>query len=182
MAVGRQVLIVGGARSGKSRLAQGFADASGLSKVLIATAQALDGEMEERIARHRAERAGGAWRVREEPRALAEALMKECARDRVVVVDCLTLWLSNLLLAGIDADDASLRLAASLAAAPGPVLLVSNEVGCGVVPATSLGRRFRDEQGRLNQRIAAACDTVIAVTAGCPIIVKPAPAVDFTLA
>ncbi|HEY8384009.1 MAG TPA: bifunctional adenosylcobinamide kinase/adenosylcobinamide-phosphate guanylyltransferase [Microvirga sp.] len=176
----RRILVLGGARSGKSRTAQGLAEASGLDRVFVATAQAWDDEMRERIALHQAERTG--WRTREEPRALPQAIAEEAALGRVVLADCLTLWLSNLVLAEEDVDAATDALVAALAAVAGPVVLVSNEVGHGIVPATPLGRRFRDAQGRLNQRVAAACDAVLFVTAGCPILIKPAPALAINLA
>jgi adenosylcobinamide kinase/adenosylcobinamide-phosphate guanylyltransferase len=176
----RRVLVLGGARSGKSRLALDLAERSGLAKVLIATAEAFDDEMRIRILHHRRER-DSTWRVREEPYALPDAVVQESGTNRVVVVDCLTLWLSNLMLAGGHADDAAAALSAALGEAKGPVILVSNEVGQGIVPATPMGRGFRDAQGRLNRQAAAACDAVIAVTAGCPILVKPAPPLDVRL-
>ena len=172
-------LILGGARSGKSRLAQTLAQDSGLTPALIATAQALDEEMAARIARHRAER-DARWVVVEEPLDLVEALAREASAARLVVVDCLTLWLSNLMHAGRDPAREGERLAAALAAPPGPVIFVSNEVGLGLVPETALGRDFRDAQGRLNQTMAQSCARVQFVAAGLPITLKndaaPAPA------
>jgi adenosylcobinamide kinase/adenosylcobinamide-phosphate guanylyltransferase len=177
----RRVLVLGGARSGKSRFAQGLAEASGRERVFLATAQAFDGEMTERIARHQAEREG-AWLTREEPLDLPRAIGEEAGESRAVLVDCLTLWLSNTLLAGTDPEAAGRALVEAVREARGPLILVSNEVGQGIVPATPLGRAFRDAQGRLNQQVAAVCDAVILVTAGCPTLVKPAPQPVLTLA
>ena len=177
----RRVLVLGGARSGKSRFAQDLAERSGLTPVLVATAEGLDEEMAARIAHHRSARSPGSWLVREEPLALPDAVAGEAGPGRVVVADCLTLWLSNLLLAEADVEAATRALTAALRRSDGPLVLVSNEVGSGIVPATSLGRLFRDAQGRLNQEVAAACDAVVLVTAGCPTLVKPAPVPDVTL-
>jgi adenosylcobinamide kinase / adenosylcobinamide-phosphate guanylyltransferase len=176
MTAARKVLVLGGARSGKSRTAQALVSASGLPPTLIATAQALDDEMKARIDRHRAERPAG-WHLREEPLALAAAIGAEVRPDRAVLVDCLTLWLSNVMLDGRDLDDAIATLVEAIAGASGPLVLVSNEVGQGVIPAHALGRRFRDEQGLLNQAVATACDTVLLVVSGCPVVIKPAPVV-----
>jgi len=169
-------LILGGARSGKSALALRRAAAaaqSGRAVTWLATAQALDAEMAERIARHRAERPGG-WRTVEEPLHLAQALRNSAAADNCVVVDCLTLWLTNLLLAGDDAlpGRETAALLATLPALPGEIILVANEVGLGIVPDNPLGRRFRDEAGRLNQSVAALCDHVVFVAAGLPLQLK----------
>jgi adenosylcobinamide kinase/adenosylcobinamide-phosphate guanylyltransferase len=129
--------------------------------------------MRERIGRHRAERTD--WRTIEEPLSLAETLEAHTAPGRVLLVDCLTLWLSNLMLGGHDPQPGIASLRRAIARAAGPLILVSNEVGSGIVPATALGRAFRDEQGRLNQRAAGACDAVVLVTAGYPTLIKPAP-------
>ena len=169
----RTVLVLGGARSGKSAYAQGLAEAAAAERLYLATAEAHDGEMAARIARHRADRGPG-WATREEPISLIEALREEARPGRVVLVDCLTLWLSNLMLAGRDAEAEAARLAASLAALTGPVVFVSNEVGSGIVPDNPLGRAFRDAQGRANRLVAAACDAVVLVTAGLPRLLKPA--------
>lgn len=133
--------------------------------VYIATGQALDDEMADRIGRHRADR-GPRWRTVECPIDLAAAVVAESAAGRVLLVDCLTLWLSNLMFAEQDSEAASASLVAALAASPSTIMLVSNEVGCGIVPENALARRFRDEAGRLNQAIAAAADTVFLVAAG----------------
>lgn len=176
-------LILGGARSGKSRHAENLARASGLQVVVIATAQALDAEMQARIARHRSERPAGFLCV-EEPLALAEALRRAAAPGRCLVVDCLTLWLTNLLLAeaALPEDgttphglaEAVAALVEILPGLPGEVLLVANEVGFGLVPDNPLGRVFRDEAGRLNQRVAALCEAVTLVAAGLPLRLKGA--------
>jgi adenosylcobinamide kinase/adenosylcobinamide-phosphate guanylyltransferase len=176
----RSALILGGARSGKSRIAQAAAESAAELRIFIATAQAFDEEMRERIARHRAER-DARWSTRETSLDLAEAIASETGGGRAVLVDCLTLWLSNLLLAERDPDHETDRLVEVIRAAKGPLILVSNEVGHGIVPATPLGRRFRDAQGRLNQRVAEATDAVVFVAAGCPILLKPAPALDLKL-
>jgi adenosylcobinamide kinase/adenosylcobinamide-phosphate guanylyltransferase len=162
---------LGGARSGKSRLAQARAEATPGELVYVATAEALDAEMTERIARHRAER-GPPWRTVEAPRNLADVIRRECGPGRVVLVDCLTMWLSNVLLAGEDVAAASRELLTALAGQGGVLLLVSNEVGMGIVPETALGRQFRDEAGRLNQAVAAAADEVQLVVAGLAMPLK----------
>lgn len=167
-------LLLGGARSGKSRRAQMLAEAAAPPGVpraclMIATAEAFDAEMADRIARHRAER-GPAWDVIEAPRDLGPALAQASGP---VVIDCLTLWLSNLMLAGEDVDQAGAALAGALATVPGPVFLVSNEVGLGLVPETPLGRAFRDAQGRLNQLMARIADRVEFIAAGLPLVLKP---------
>ena len=175
----RHILVLGGARSGKSRYAQDLAESSNLAKVFVATAQPFDEEMRERIAAHRQDR-GHVWRTIEEPLALGSLLAAETGPDRVVLVDCLTLWLSNVLLAGSDVQRATADLSQAISRSAGPLILVSNEVGNGIVPAAPLGRVFRDGQGRLNQAVASACDAVVLVTAGLPRLLKPAP--SFTLA
>ncbi len=165
-------LILGGARSGKSAFAQRRADASALSVIYLATAHAGDAEMAERIARHRAGRPAD-WGLVEEPLALAAALQTHATSNRCLLVDCLTLWLSNLLAAGTERLETEMRaLLDTLPALPGRVLLVSNEVGQGIVPANPLARRFRDEAGRLHQAVAHHCDRVTFVVAGLPLTLK----------
>ena len=173
------VLVLGGARSGKSTFAESLARRSGLRRLYVATAEAHDAEMAARIAHHRAARGEG-WTTIEAPIALVATLTAEAGPGRVVLVDCLTLWLSNVMLAGHDAAVATERLVAALAAAAGPVVLVSNEVGLSLVPETPLGRAFRDAQGRLNQAVAAVATDVVLVAAGQPLRLKPAAPVEIT--
>ncbi|MBI5780801.1 MAG: bifunctional adenosylcobinamide kinase/adenosylcobinamide-phosphate guanylyltransferase [Rhodocyclales bacterium] len=172
--------LLGGARSGKSALAQRLAEESGLPVTVIVTGEPRDAEMAERIARHRRERPAH-WRTVEAPCELAGALRAHAAPERFVLVDCLTLWLSNWLLACLDdpprrgLDEFAAERAALLelvAAPPGPLVLVANEVGLGLVPETALGRRFRDEAGRLNQDVAARASAVSFVAAGLPLRLK----------
>jgi len=163
----RLTLVLGGARSGKSRHAEQLALASGLAPVYVASAQALDDEMARRIAAHRARR-GPAWRTVEEPLDLVGTLQRECAPERIVLVDCLTLWLTNLMVAGRDVAAESARLLEALPGLAGPVLLVSNEVGQGVVPDNVMARKFVDHAGFLHQGIAEQADAVVFMTAGLP--------------
>jgi adenosylcobinamide kinase / adenosylcobinamide-phosphate guanylyltransferase len=167
--VAKLTLVLGGARSGKSRYAESLIAALPPPWIYVATAQAGDAEMTERIAAHRVRR-GPQWHTLEVPRDLAAAL-KSC-QTGPVLIDCLTLWLSNLMLAGADIDAATAELDDALAAAKAPVVLVANEVGSGIVPDHPLGRRFRDLQGLLNQRIAARAERVVLVVAGLPLAVK----------
>lgn len=169
-ALPRLTLVTGGARSGKSTWVEGLAMSAGRPRRYIATAQAFDAEMQDRIARHRAQRGTG-WTTVEAPLELAAALA-EAGPEEVVLVDCLTLWLTNHLLADHDLADAADRLAGALAACAAPVICVTNEVGWGIVPADPLSRRFRDEQGRLNQRLAAQAELVVAVLCGLPLALK----------
>lgn len=171
MMAGRSLLVLGGARSGKSRIAQQRAETIGGELVYMATAEALDGEMAERIARHRADR-DGRWRTIECPLALTETIAREQGDGRVLLVDCLTLWLSNLMHAERDVMAAAGSLAKTLGETQGTIILVANEVGLGLVPDTPLGRRFRDEAGRLNQSIAAAASEVLFVAAGLALQLK----------
>ena len=166
-------LILGGARSGKSRLAEQRAADSGLRVTCVATSQALDSEMAARIEHHRARRPAH-WGLVEEPLALARVLREQAAPERCLLVDCLTLWLTNLLML----DDAA-RLAAerqalleTLPELPGRVILVSNETGLGVVPLGELSRRYVDEAGWLHQALAAACQRVTFTVAGLPMVLK----------
>jgi adenosylcobinamide kinase/adenosylcobinamide-phosphate guanylyltransferase len=168
----RVTLILGGARSGKSVHAEQLIAARGRG-LYLATAEPGDAEMTERIRQHQARR-GAAWDTLEEPLELAAALARESRPDRPALVDCLTLWLNNLMAAGRDPVAETARLTAALAALAGPVVLVSNEVGLGIVPATPLGRAFRDAAGRLNQAAADAADHVVFVMAGLPLILKDA--------
>lgn len=164
-------LILGGARSGKSARALVLSPAP---HVFIATAEPLDGEMAERIRLHQAER-GPDWGLVEAPLDLAGAVRANAAEGTTLLIDCLTLWLSNLMHHKRDIEAETAALTASLAAVPGRVVLVSNELGIGLAPINALGRSFRDEQGRLNQRIAAVADHAEFIVAGLPILLKGAP-------
>ncbi|MDD2744379.1 MAG: bifunctional adenosylcobinamide kinase/adenosylcobinamide-phosphate guanylyltransferase [Rhodocyclaceae bacterium] len=178
-------LILGGARSGKSLLAEKRAAESGLRVLYLATAEARDGEMARRIAHHR-ERRPAEWACAEETLHLAAKLHELAAPDTCVLVDCLTLWLSNLLFAGQAARQAeageaincplfnaeTATLIELLPQLPGRIIFVSNEVGWGIVPMHPISRLFADEQGRLNQRVAAACEHVTLVAAGLPLSLK----------
>lgn len=166
-------LILGGVRSGKSRLAEQHARAAGGEVCYIATATAEDAEMRQRIARHR-QRRPSAWRLIEEPLRLAAVLRQQAAADRCLLVDCLSLWLTNLLLAG-DADLLAREreaLLETLPDLPGRIILVSNETGMGIVPVAELARRFCDEAGLLHQALAGICDRVILTVAGLPHVLK----------
>jgi adenosylcobinamide kinase/adenosylcobinamide-phosphate guanylyltransferase len=164
-------LVLGGARSGKSRWAERLVEGAARGGTYCATAAAGDAEMAARIAAHRARR-GAFWRTVEEPLAIAAVIGSEAAHDRPLLIDCLTLWLSNLMLAGRSVDGEAAALGAALRLAAGPVVLVANEVGMGLVPETPLGRRFRDAAGRLNQAIAAHADRVVFIAAGLPLVLK----------
>jgi adenosylcobinamide kinase/adenosylcobinamide-phosphate guanylyltransferase len=168
-----KTLILGGVRSGKSRLAESLAQQSGLSVCYIATATAGDDEMRQRIESHRARRPT-TWTVIEEPLALADALQKHSARGHCLVVDCLTLWLTNLLTASNESLLVRERdaLAQTLPTLLGTIILVSNETGLGVMPLGELTRRFVDEAGQLHQTLAQICDRVILTVAGLPIYLK----------
>lgn len=176
----KSLLVLGGARSGKSRYAQSLAEGSSRHPVLIATAQAHDAEMEQRIARHASMR-DARWTVVEEPIALTAALQREAGADRILVVDCTTLWLSNLLLQDDDLPAATRNLAESVAGLAGPVIFVSNEVGQGIVPENALARAFRDAQGLLNQALAEVCEAVVLVNAGLALCLKPSLQQKFCL-
>lgn len=171
----KHTLILGGAKSGKSSLALELANQSGGRRVFIATAQAGDGEMQDRIQRHQAER-GPEWSTVEEPVDLRTALQNVDGDDAVLVVDCLTLWLSNLLtVAQMPAKDVTAKgreLAALLPALQSRVILVANEVGLGIVPDNALARLYRDLAGGLNQGLAQVCGQVIFVAAGLPLVLK----------
>jgi len=160
-------LVLGGARSGKSALAERIVQAHGGAHVYIATAQAFDREMEARIAAHKVGRVDG-WKTVEAPLELADALLDVSAQE-VVLVDCMTLWLSNVMLAE---QDEEIALEAVLETLKGHVVLVSNELGMGLVPETPLGRAFRDAHGRMNQRLAQVVDNVVFVAAGLPLVLK----------
>jgi adenosylcobinamide kinase/adenosylcobinamide-phosphate guanylyltransferase len=164
-------LVLGGARSGKSAFAERLIRGSSLQRIYLATATAGDDEMQARIAHHRTARGDG-WTTVEEPLDLVPALQREGAADRAVLVDCLTLWLSNIMHAERDVETETRRLLEWLPQSRHPIVLVSNEIGLGLVPETPLGRRFRDAQGRLNQAVAAAVPQVVFVAAGLPLWLK----------
>ena len=167
-------LVLGGARSGKSRYAEGLVTALGGPRVYIATSQVWDSEMAERVAKHRDDR-GPDWTTVEEPRDLTGVLRAYAAEGSGVLVDCLTLWLTNLMMAEADVAAESAALVELLPTLPGRVVLVSNEVGMGIVPDNALARRFRDHAGRLHQSIAAVAPRVVLTVAGLPMFVKGTP-------
>lgn len=182
-------LVTGGARSGKSAHAEALATASGKQVIYIATARAGDAEMADRIAHHR-QRRDAAWKTLEEPIALGAAIAQWSSPDTVILVDCLTVWLSNLLFSErhdypeigpivppetFTIERQSLLDAIASASASGDVILVSNEVGMGVVPQGAISRWFVDEAGRLNQAVAALCNRAVFVVAGLPVMLKGQP-------
>jgi len=162
--------VLGGAASGKSLYAASLVTDTGAPRVYIATGEAWDDEMRAKIAAHVDQRGPG-WRTLEAPLDVAPALAS-VAEDEVALLDCATMWMSNHLLAENDLDAETARLLDALAACKGKVVVVSNEVGMGIVPENALARRFRDVQGRLNKRLAAAADTVLFVAAGLPLTMK----------
>ncbi len=172
---GHITLVLGGTRSGKSSFAQHLAEESNRQLIYIATAEAFDDEMTDRISRHQQDR-GAEWQTVEETLDLAAAITAHSSPKTTILVDCLTIWLSNVMLANQDIATALDALAQALANAPGLVILVSNEVGSGIVPESALGRQFRDEAGWMNQRVAAAADNVALITAGLPLWLKQASA------
>lgn len=163
-------LVLGGTASGKSGFAEGLCFQDGRPKVYIATAQAFDDEMREKIARHKIQR-GPDWHTIEAVVDVASALLA-CTEEQVVLLDCATLWLTNVVLAEQDVCAAEDALLAALAACVAPVIVVSNEVGQGIVPESKLGRAFRNHQGRLNQKLAAQAGLVVHVIAGLPQVLK----------
>jgi adenosylcobinamide kinase/adenosylcobinamide-phosphate guanylyltransferase len=168
----RLTLVLGGARSGKSRYAESLVMALPSPWLYVATAEARDSEMAERVAVHQGRR-GPSWTTVETPRDIAGALAANA--NTPALVDCLTLWLSNVLLVDADVDAEIEHLDGALARAAAPIVLVANEVGSGIVPDNALGRRFRDLQGLLNQRMAARVDRVFLVVAGLPLTLKGSP-------
>jgi adenosylcobinamide kinase/adenosylcobinamide-phosphate guanylyltransferase len=180
MRMGKIVLVTGGCRSGKSRFAQQMAEAAGLTRLYIATSPVLDAEMEERVQRHRQERASRNWVTCEETLDLVKVLEQHTAFDSVLC-DCLTLWVNNLMYdaeqnkEAFGEDDMARLTQAMLRVArchAGTLVFVTNEVGCGIVPADAVSRRFRDLQGRCNQVMAAAADEVYFVVSGIPLKIK----------
>ncbi len=170
-AVPRLTLVLGGARSGKSRHAEALITATAPPWIYVATAQPFDEEMIERIAQHKARRAEG-WQTLETTHDLAGLLRERADSTTPVLIDCLTLWLSNVMLADMNVPAACAELINALATSRGPIIAVSNEVGLGIVPDNALARAFRDAQGRLNQEVAALADRVILMAAGLPLTLK----------
>ncbi len=171
--MGKSILITGGARSGKSRFAEDLVLCQGQAPVYIATAQAFDGEMEARIAAHRARR-GPEWSTVQAPLNLSKALYDTDAPDGAPrLVDCLTLWLSNLMHAERNVADEIAALTDLIPKQSAPLTFVTNEVGAGIVPENALARRYRDEAGEMNQKLAAAVDEAYLVVSGCPVRIKP---------
>ncbi|MEN3145809.1 bifunctional adenosylcobinamide kinase/adenosylcobinamide-phosphate guanylyltransferase [Neorhizobium sp. IRAMC:178] len=168
---GHVTLVLGGARSGKSGFSERLAKESGLERHYIATGRAYDDEMRERIARHRADRGDG-WTTHEVPLDLVERLSDIDAPGRVVLVDCLTLWLTNLMMDERDIDTAAAALVRQSESLSAKLIVVSNEVGLGIVPDNRMAREFRDHAGRLHQRIAASADEVFFIAAGLPLRMK----------
>lgn len=164
-------LVLGGARSGKSAFAESLVEAASPSRLYVATGQAWDEEMRDRIASHQSRRGQG-WETVEAPLDLAQALADHARPDRPILVDCLTLWVTNLMLGEHDISRAFDGLAATLPGLKGPVVFVSNEVGLGIVPDNAMARAFRDHAGRLHQSIASLADEVHFVTAGLPLKMK----------
>ena len=167
----RVTLVLGGARSGKSRYAEALVAAAASGALYLATAEPHDAEMAERIRAHRARR-GAFWRTIEEPLALASCLTRESRAERPILVDCLTLWLANLLEAGRAVEREIADLLEALPVLAGPIVFVANEVGLGIVPENALARLFRDHAGRLNQAIAASAGRVVFIAAGLPLVLK----------
>lgn len=167
MNTGRIVFVLGGARSGKSLFAEGLVDRTGLKKMYLATAQVFDGEMNTRVTVHQARRASD-WELLEEPLLLDDVLAKNSTPDRAILVDCMTLWVTNLMMVAKDITSAGNALADTLTRVTGTIVLVSNEVGQGIVPDNKMAREFRDHAGLLHQKIAAIADEVYFVTAGLP--------------
>ena len=165
-----RTIVLGGARSGKSSFAETLVNTSGKSKIYLATAQAFDTEMRQRIVDHVSSR-GGNWHTIEAPLDAASAL-RTALPGSIVLLDCATLWLSNHLLAGNDLQAACDDMIDAINVCPGDVVIVSNEVGHGIVPDNALARQFRDAQGILNQRLATICDLGVLVIAGLPLVLK----------
>lgn len=169
-----KIFVTGGCRSGKSDYAQGLADRIGKRKVYLATSQALDDEMRARIKSHQ-EKRGPEWETCEEPIEVVDALKKLAPETDVIMLDCMTLWTTNCLLAEMSDEEILQRanaLAQAFVACPVSVVIVSNEVGLGIVPDNKLARRFRDLAGAVNQKIAAAADDVILSVSGIPVAIK----------
>ena len=170
-----KTLILGGARSGKSRYAEEMAREANKNLIYIATATIYDDEMQKRVTQHKEDRSSHQWTTIEEPLALASVLKENASPDSIILVDCLTLWLNNLL-ASNDSDRLQKELnelLACLDSLQGEVIFVSNEVGMGIIPLGELTRQFVDEAGRLHQQLGQVVDTVILMVAGLPLFIKP---------
>lgn len=167
----RLTLVLGGARSGKSQFAEGLVTSQPAPWVYIATGEARDAEMTERIAEHMRRRGPG-WITREVPFELADLIYEQAANSQPILIDCLTLWLTNLMLAGRDVEAERARFLDALTHARAPIVVVSNEVGLGIVPENALARAFRDEQGRLNAAVAKHANYVVLMAAGLPLTLK----------
>lgn len=172
MPLPRLSLVLGAAASGKSAFAEGLILTSGLAPVYLATAQVRDAEMADKVAIHRSQRGPG-WRLIEEPIAL-DTVLAGARHDEAVLIDCATLWLTNLILSGADLTGPENRLFAAISTCPAPVVIVSNEVGMGIVPDNALARQFRGAQGGLNRRLAGQADLVVMIIAGLPLVLKGA--------
>jgi len=168
---GKITFVLGGARSGKSAYAEKLVEASQLQPVYLATGRAFDGEMENRISIHR-DRRGSQWQTVEEPLNLADVLKQHTGSDRFVLVDCLTLWVTNLMMAEHNIATETAKLIEALGQLTGPVVFVSNEVGLGIVPENRMAREFRDHAGFLHQAVASVADEVYFLAAGLPIKMK----------
>ena len=168
---GEVTLILGGARSGKSRLGEAIIARRNQAAIYVATAEPHDAEMTARIAAHRARR-GACWRTMEIPLELARRLPALLQSEDPILIDCLTLWLTNIMLAGQEPEAEVAALVAALPQARAPLVLVSNETGLGIVPENALARRFRDLSGTMNQQVAVAADNVLFVAAGLPLVMK----------
>ncbi|MGB8817319.1 MAG: bifunctional adenosylcobinamide kinase/adenosylcobinamide-phosphate guanylyltransferase [Rhizobiaceae bacterium] len=171
MNAGRIILVLGGARSGKSAFAEGLTDQTGLKKAYLATGQVFDDEMRKRIGIHQGRR-GPEWALHEEPLELPDCLQRIGLADTAVLVDCLTLWVTNLMMAERSMPEETERLIDALHSLPGTIVLVSNEVGLGIVPENAMARAFRDHAGLLHQAVAAIADEVYFVAAGLPLKMK----------
>jgi adenosylcobinamide kinase/adenosylcobinamide-phosphate guanylyltransferase len=180
VATDQHILVIGGQRSGKSRFAEELVACSGRRPVCIATATAGDDEMAARIADHRARR-GSAWTAIEAPLDLPAALDGAAAGDAAVLIDCLTLWLANLIAAERDIAGETQAMVAALSAAAGPVVIVTSEVGSGIIPDNALARRYADALGTVNQLVAEAVGRVVMMAAGQPILVKPSQSPEIAL-
>ncbi len=171
MTASNVTFVLGGARSGKSLFAEQRVEASSKNKIYIATAEPWDNEMRDRISVHKSRRDAD-WTTVDAPLKLTDALVANVRETAIVLVDCLTLWLNNLIMAGQNLEDATTDLTNTLRTRSGPVVVVSNEVGLGIVPENALARSFRDAQGRLNQQIAHVADDVFLLAAGLPMTLK----------